>query len=374
MRSSWIDLDGEALGKNIALFRSLIPAEKLCFVLKSNAYGHGLAEIYQLLAPFAPAYLGVNTIGEALELRSMGYQGRVIVLALIADAALPSAAEAEIEYFLTTEAALAAWLASPVKPKIHLKFNTGLNRQGIQLHRAYALSEVLRPYHTQVVGICSHFANVEDASNHRFARKQLDIFRQACQIFAEQGYQLKAHHASSASGLILPESHFDLVRVGISLYGLWPSSLTRLSYYAERHPEAEALHPVLSWRCQISAVHPLNAGEYVGYGCTFRASRSMVLALLPVGYYEGYPRLAGGQGGSYVLVKGQRCPLVGRLSMNMMVVDVSGVEGVAAGEIATLIGSDGDERVTVDDLASWSQTINYEVVARLNSDLPRKII
>jgi alanine racemase len=214
---------------------------------------------------------------------------------------------------------------------------------------------------------------VEDVSNHTFAERQLALFAKARTVFADEGFALSAHCAASASALLLPESHLDMVRLGISLYGLWPSALTKLSSCADRQHSPSSLKPVLSWRTRISMIHHIERGEFVGYGCTFKASHPMELALLPVGYFEGYPRLAGNHGGSHVLIKGQRCPLLGRISMNMMVVDVSGISGVEVGTIATLVGSDGPEQVSAEDLAGWAQTISYEVMARINPALPRQI-
>ncbi len=372
MNSSWIELNGEALRHNVRFFSQLVGAHKLCPVLKSNAYGHGLQEIYELLAPLDPQNLGVNSLSEALFLRQLGFTGCLIVFAALPRESLPQAHKASIEYFVTDQESLQHWLASPSKPRIHLKFNTGLNRQGLALDQAPHIAEQCKHFRSQLVGICTHFANVEDVSNHTFTERQLALFGEVRRIFREAGLRVKAHCASSASGLLLPESHLDLLRLGISLYGLWPSPLTKLSYCASNKNGAEALRPVLSWRCPLSLIQTLAAGEFVGYGCTFRASQPMKIALLRVGYFEGYPRLGASQGGSYVLVKGQRCPLLGRISMNMMMVDVSSVAEAKVGSIATLIGSDGNEQLSAEDLGAWAQSINYEIVARLNPDIPRQ--
>jgi alanine racemase len=346
----------------------------VCFVVKSNAYGHGLAETYQIMAPLGLRCLGVNTLAEAVALRRLGFRGSLLVLACLDVDRLAEAASDDIEYFVTNETVLHDWLKSPSKPRIHLKFNSGLNRQGFAPDHAEALATRLKPQRSLVVGVCTHFANVEDVSDTSFARGQIAVFERVAGVFSSQGYSLRRHMAASAAAMLLPASRGDFSRIGIALYGLWPSALTKLSYYAMHQSSAHVLHPVLSWRAPITNLLALKAGEFVGYGCTFKASQAMTLALLPLGYFEGFSRLAGEQKGSYVLIKGRRCPLVGRISMNMVVVDVSGISGLQVGEIATLLGRNGSEEISAEDHARWGQTISYEFVARLAASLPRRIV
>jgi alanine racemase len=191
------------------------------------------------------------------------------------------------------------------------------------------------------------------------------------QLLGKDPAQFESHIAASAATLVLPASHCDFVRVGIGLYGLWPSSETRLSAKIVL-PQLPKLKPVLSWRCRSQVVKTLAAGSYVGYGCTFRCERETKIAVLPVGYYDGYPRILSGR--AYVLVQGHRAPVLGRIMMNHIVVDLTGVTGDEEQVVATLLGSDSGETVSAEMVAGWAQTIHYEIVTRIGSHLRRIVI
>src|SRR5581483_7092729 len=226
----------------------------------------------------------------------------------------------------------------------------------------------------EVTGVLSHFANIEDVTEQSYAARQLAAFEEGVRRVREAlglTGPLERHIAASAAALLLPAAQKDVVRIGISLYGLWPSNETRLSAHAllGRVPE---LRPALSWRCRSQLTKWLPAGSYVGYGSTYRCPTRMRIAVLPLGYYDGYPRLLSSR--AHVLVNGQRCPVLGRVMMNHTVIDVTGAaqpEGVVT---ATLLGRDGDEQVSADQLAIWAQTINYEVVTRIGAHLRRIVI
>jgi alanine racemase len=160
--------------------------------------------------------------------------------------------------------------------------------------------------------------------------------------------------------------------VGISLYGQWPSELTRVSYL-QQNSALLSLSPVLSWKTEVDSLKDIAKGSYVGYGCTFRAPQAMRLAILPVGYAEGYPRLAG-ENKAHVLLQGSRCQIIGRICMNMMMIDVSHLDNVLPGEEVILIGQDGDEILSGADLGDKSRTIDYEILSRLHPDIPKKIL
>jgi alanine racemase len=223
----------------------------------------------------------------------------------------------------------------------------------------------------RAVGIATHFANVEDVLDHEYGAKQLDAFTRVLEIFASRGIKLLRHAASSASSLLLAESTFDLCRVGISLYGVWPSTLTRLSYL-QKFSRVPELKPVLSWRCRLMTVKEIQAGQFVGYGCTFRAVKDMKIGVLPVGYYEGLPRVVG-DSQSYVLLHDKRCPIVGRICMNMTMIDLSHVSA-EVGDIVTLIGKDESEEIHAGQFADWAKTIHYEIFTHLNAVMPRRIV
>jgi alanine racemase len=191
--------------------------------------------------------------------------------------------------------------------------------------------------------------------------------------FESAGMKVIRHAASSASSLLMKSSHFELVRLGISLYGVWPSQLTKVSYL-QLNAKVAALKPVLSWKTEITTLKKVHAGQYIGYGCTFRANREMDIAVLPVGYNEGYPRLAG-EGSAYVLIRGERCPIVGRICMNMMMVDVTHTSAnLKLGDEVVLIGRCAEETISASDLGNWSKTIHYEIFTKLHPDIPRIVV
>jgi alanine racemase len=267
---------------------------------------------------------------------------------------------------------LEAWLVRKDRARAHLKIDSGMARQGFLADEAPKILQLLQKNGATLTGISTHFANVEDVTDYSYADKQLAQFGKACQIFESAGMSLVRHAASSASAMLLVRSRFDMVRVGIAYYGFWPSQATRISFL-QTNRELMDLKPVMSWRTQITGVKSVGPGSYVGYGCTYRAVREMRVAVLPVGYYEGYPRNASNHG-AYVLVHGQRCPLIGRICMNMMMIDVSHVTEANVGDIVTLIGNDQADSVKAEDLASWSDTIHYEIVARLHPEIPRRLV
>ena len=369
----WIELDKEALVRNFRFFVARVGYERFAPVLKSNAYGHGLAELYAMLKYEQPKWICVNYIFEGLKLRSLGYEGRVLVVGPLLSQELTEAVKGDLEVTIGNIELLSAWEGMSQRPSAHIKFNSGMCRQGFAPEDCESLGRKLLPYQMNIAGVSTHFANVEDVTDNDFAMKQLGHLQAVKNCWTSLGFELLYHAASSASAMIIAESQLDLCRVGISLYGLWPSSLTRLSY-AKLYPKLAPLEPVLSWKTRITTLRDLKGGEYVGYGCTFKASRAMRIAVISVGYYEGYPRIAGNDSRSFVLIRTKRCPLVGRICMNMMMVDVSSLEHVEVGDEVTLIGKDGDEIVSADDLAAWSQTINYELVTCLNPEIPRIIL
>ncbi|MFK7826017.1 MAG: alanine racemase [Oligoflexales bacterium] len=369
----WIELNKDALIRNFRFFVSRIGYERFAPVLKSNAYGHGLSEFYEMLKEEQPKWICVNYIFEGLKLRKIGFKGEILVVGPLLSHELTKAVEGDLDVTIGNEELLSTWLSMPCKPTAHIKFNSGMCRQGFDLEECESLGEKLLPHRKNIAGVSTHFANVEDVTDSEFAMKQLKLLISVRTSWEGMGFELLFHAASSASSMIIAESQLDLCRVGISLYGLWPSSLTRLSY-AKLYPKLAPLEPVLSWKTCITTLRELKGGEYVGYGCTFKASRAMKIAVISVGYYEGYPRIAGNDSRSFVLIRSKRCPLVGRICMNMMMVDVSSLEDVEVGDEVTLVGKDGDEVISADDLAAWSQTINYEVVACLNPEIPRVIV
>lgn len=367
---NWIEVNAQALRQNYELLSRRSGEAALAPVLKSNAYGHGLAIVYEALKPLNPAWLCVNYVEEAQELRDLGFKGRVLVVGPASPELMSKAAHIQSDLVVGNFQMLGHALKHQTL-KIHLKFDTGMGRQGFSVDDVEKVIGELGSAKSQVEGVCSHFANVEDVTEQDYSNDQVEQFLKVSGRFKESGFKVLSHIASSASCLIMDTSRFDLVRLGISQYGFWPSQATRISYLQIQSEVAE-LVPALSWYTRISSVKEVPAGKFIGYGCSYRTNRQTKVAVLPVGYYEGYPRIAGDHG-SYVLIAGSRCPILGRVCMNMLMVDVTHIQA-KIGDLVTLIGKDQSEQILAVDLAAWSQTIHYELVTRLNSAIPRKLI
>jgi alanine racemase len=366
-----IELSSSALLHNYRVLADHAPQSIFVPIIKGNAYGHGFLEIYNILREVKPTYIGVNYIFEAKKLRDAGYHGNILVVGAVSPSDIAMAATLQAEIFIGDHAMAAQWRASSTKPKIHLKFDTGMSRQGYLVEEAGSVFESFRSDKEFLVGVCSHFANVEDSMEQEYALVQLGRFKKVVATAEQMGFKLKAHMAASASTLLMPESHFDMVRVGISLYGLWPAHVTKLSY-ANSNKTLPTLKPVMKWITEVATIKPVKAGQSIGYGCTYQALTDMKIAVLPVGYHEGYPRLCGTQN-SYVLIQGKRCPLVGRLCMNMSMADVTHLPNVKSGDRVTLVGDDGKESISLEKIGDWAQTIHYEIASRLPPDIPRVV-
>ena len=367
---SWIEIDGQALRTNFQMFENLCGKDKVIPVLKSNAYGHGYEPVIRCLKPLNIKMLALNYTHEAETVRALGYTGRILIVGPTAPEDLTQIYQIDAEFFMTGPELFHHWqsMKSP-RPKCHIKVDTGMNRQGFTLKDLKSTADEILKHKKEVVGVASHFANVEDVLDQGFANQQLAKFKEARSYL---GTHLPAHIASSASAIILPPSRLDYSRVGISFYGMWPSKSTKLSAFKVLENDI-TLKPALEWKTRIAQTKVVPAHSFIGYGCTFKTSQTTTIGILPIGYNEGYPRIAGDKH-AYVLVEGKRCPVVGRICMNMMMVDISNLDNPQTGVETTLIGVDGQETISAENLADWSSTINYEVTTRLPSFTPRRIL
>ena len=373
--SSWCEVDVQAMRHNTALLRQrLRPGALLGVVVKSNAYGHGMLICAREFLAAGADWLVVNSVGEASRLREAGIAAPLYICTTVPPGLAGLVAQTRARVVLcdgqTARALAQAGRQSGEEVRVHLKVETGMHRQGVSLAEALELAQKVQ----KLEGIClegltTHYADSDDTVDHGFARGQLQLLEEAHQAFQEKGIPVPlVHSANSAATLLWPETHGGLVRAGLSAYGLWPSREARATAQDRGEPE---LRPALTWRARIVQVKEVPAGGFVGYGRTFRAAWPMRVAILPVGYYEGYDRRLSNV--AYVLVQGVRAPVRGRVCMNMTMVEVTHIPGVEAGAVATLLGRDGDEEVSADQWAAWMGGINYEVVTRINPEQPRLV-
>ncbi|HTU70268.1 MAG TPA: alanine racemase [Candidatus Baltobacteraceae bacterium] len=371
-----VRIDTAALQANAQALRELVGPHHAAFVVKGNAYGHGMVETALAIERLA-VKVCVYAVDEALELRDGGITAPILILGPVPPERLGEAMRADAEIALWDTGAFvrdvaAAAAAAQTRAKVHVKINTGLNRLGLQ---AEDLPDAVEAYghiaSLEVAGIFSHLAAAEELDSP-FTMHQLERFNAAYAhaepTLASFGAKPIRHIAASAAAMLWPQTRLDLSRFGIALYGLWPSAQTRAAMDGANVP----LFPALSYQSELVVVRTIEAGEPVGYGTTFHAPRQMRIGVVPLGYADGIPRALSNKGA--VLVEGARCPIVGRIGMNMLSIDLSHAPGAQAASTVTLIGRDGDEEITVDDWAIWSDTINYEIVTRLPPTLTREFI
>ncbi len=377
----WVEISEEALLHNVFLFRTIAPHAAFMAVVKSNAYGHGLEETVSLIRNSVD-WFGVNSLEEALTVSHAAPEKPVLVMGSVRTTKIPGnlpdrihftvSAPDEIEYLQTF---------SPGSP-FHLKMDTGMSRLG---YRKEKIGEVLdylkqRP-DLPWTGFMTHFSNVEDVTDQDYAQQQLTDFlaMKPDVLDAAQGRKILFHAAASAAALLIPESRLDLIRVGISLYGFWPSAATRISY-SSLYRSTPDLQPVMRWLSRIVHINPVPKGTSVGYGCTYRTDVPSRIAVIPVGYNEGFSRSLSNQ--AYVIIRGQRARVTGRVCMNMIMADVTHIPDSVPGDEVVLIGSsatgthgsDYPEIIRAEDLAQWSGTIHYEVTTRIHPQIPRIVV
>jgi alanine racemase len=372
----WVEIEKKALLKNQQAFRSLLkPGTKLCPVVKSNAYGHGAGPVSGIIQSSGLAdWLAVNSVDEGLELRCRGIRLPLLVLGYVPLERLAEAVLHGLRMTVYNRETLAKLRSLRSKKKIylHIKLETGTNRQGVGISEALHLAKMIKGSRNLVLeGFSTHFANIEDTTDRSYAGRQLQRYQKMLAGLEKKGFAAPVNHiACTAASLVFPQTRMQLARIGIGLYGLWPSRETMVSL-KEQGSEFR-LEPVLSWKTRVAQVKSVASGEYVGYGCTFRTSRKTRIAVLPVGYYDGYDRKLSNT--AYVLIKGKRAPVLGRVCMNLCMADITDIPGVRPEDEVVLLGKQGKEQVSAEQMAQWIGTINYEVVTRINPQLPRVVV
>ncbi|MCK4575185.1 alanine racemase [candidate division WOR-3 bacterium] len=374
---NWVEISEKNLLHNISVIRELIGSKrKLMAVVKSNAYGHGIIETATIALKGHIDWLGVNSIEEGIVLRENNFNVPIFVLGYVPLKDLKDAVQHNLRlsiYNIETVKKLDE-IGNKLNKNIpiHIKIETGTNRQGVYGKKLSFLLDFIKGNHAcKLEGISTHFANIEDTTDHSYAQFQLDEFKKVINDFFNNETGLIRHTACSAAVLLFPETYFEMVRVGIGMYGLWPSKQTKVSCSMEGKKVPE-LKPVLTWKTKIAQLKDIPDGSYISYGCTYRTTRNSIIAVLPVGYYDGYLRAFSNV--SHVLVKGRRAPVRGRVCMNITLVDVTDIKDVKLEDEVVLLGKQSEEEITADYLASLAGTINYEIVTHINPSLERRVV
>jgi len=368
---TFLRISAAALTANLDRFRR-ITGRPVAFVVKANAYGHGIETCVDIARGLdSVGYYAVDAAEEARRVLSRDDTRPVLVMGWADDEELEYMVGAGVEMVVPSAEYLQRVRAAARKAETtagcHLKVETGTRRLGMEPVEILSLLDSPSMPEISFRGIYTHFADIEDTTRHDFARSQLETFRSLLENLPP-GVTLTRHMACSAAALLFPDTHLDMVRVGISAYGYWPSRETLISWQEQKGDGME-LQPPLTWETRVAQVKSLASGESVGYGRSYRAFSDSRIAVIPVGYYDGYDRRLSNSG--VVLVNGVEAPIRGRICMNMMMADVTHIPGVQAGDRVVLLGKGQTHRIDATDLADRCGTIHYEILSRIAPHLPR---
>ncbi len=374
---------------------------KIMPVVKSNAYGHGLVPVCKALIDEDKNSVakniygfGVITMKEVIELREGGIEKPALILGPISYEEIDEA----IKYRATLvvydlpfarEISNRAVKENTTVP-VHVKIDTGLGRLSVTPEEApYFIEKLLKMPGLNVEGLYTHLADAEGI-DQSYTLRQLVRFNKLIEILEKKAIKIPLKHmAGSAAAMLLPETRFDIARTGISIYGLWPAEETKILMIAkgqnildiltDRDIQAKGvnllayfLKPVMEFKTTVVQVKDIPAGHCIGYGCTYETKRLTRVAVIPVGYAEGFDRKLSNCG--EILIRGKKASVMGRICMNLTIVDVTDIPGVTAGDEAVIIGKQGEQQITAEDMAEKVGTINYEIVTRINWDVPRVYI
>ena len=341
---------------------------KIVAVIKTDGYGHGALPIAKAIenVPYLWGY-AVATADEAMALIDDGRKKPILILGISFaeqfDAIIRNDIRPCVCDFETAKKLSEIAVSKNKICHIHIKIDTGMSRIGFQVNQetANTIYQISQLPNIEIEGIFTHFANADEFDKQP-TRVQMDLFEQMCQMIAEKGVKIPIKHCSNSAGIVdIPEANMNMVRAGIILYGLWPSD--------EVNKRNMDLQPVMSLKSHISYIKDLEAGRKVSYGGTYITDETKRIATVPVGYGDGYARSLSGKG--YVLVRGQKAPICGRICMDQFMIDVSHIEGVRVGDAVTLLGQDGTESITMEELGDMSERFNYEFACLITPRVPR---
>lgn len=362
--NTWVKIDLSAIEANIDAVAAKANVPVMA-VIKADAYGHGAVPIARLLEKKC-AFFGVSSMLEAMELRSAGIRLPILILGATPDDAYPLAVREDIRpAIFTWESACALSRAAAAQGKtvrLHFAVDTGMSRIGLQVTEEAAdlCARIAALPGLVCEGLFSHFATADETDLSR-ARAQAARFADFDAMLKARGLEIPIRHLNNSAGVMNFSEHYDMVRSGIVTYGLYPSE--------EVNPGDLPLRPALSWYSRVTHVKTLPAGREISYGGTFVTTRDTRVATVAVGYADGYRRSLSGR--FYVLIRGRKAPILGRVCMDQLMVDVTDIPDAAAGDTVTLAGRDGKERITIEELAAAAGSFNYETVCGISRRVPR---
>jgi len=365
-RQVWAEVNLQMLRDNFSKLKTYTQSEVMPIV-KADAYGHGLIPVVKTLLACGAQRFGVALLQEALEIKAVFPEATVMVIGateledsdtLVKEEIIPS-----VFQLAQAQALSEAAVRLNQTAKIHIKVDTGMGRIGFRETDVTEILKIAKLPNLYIEGIFTHFAT-SDQKDLSFARQQLKCFQAIYDKLKRGGLIIPIRHAANSAAIIqFPESHFELVRLGISLYGLTPSAQIGGNV---------GLEPVMSWKAKVSHVKTIGTGESVSYGRTFQAAYPTRVATVPVGYADGLRRVLSNQG--EMLIHGRRSTIIGRICMDQTMLEVTKIPRVKVGDVVTILGKDGNELLTATEMADWMGTISYEVVCGISKRVPRVYI
>ena len=357
---------------NIETIHNIISKDvKVIAVVKADAYGLGMLEVSQKIKEIVDMF-AVATIEEALDLRKSGIENNILILGIIPQCCVESAIENNISIAVCSmeQAYHISEIAQKLgkKATIHIKLDTGMGRIGFKIEEKSVsqIKSISNMPYIEIEGIFTHFSKSDEYDKH-YTEEQIKKYNKLVSALEREGVNVGIKHCCNSAGIIdFSEAHYDAVRAGIIIYGMCPSAKYDNKDFREK------FHQVMEWKSQIVFIKDVPKGTAISYGGTFFSEHESVIATVPIGYADGLPRVLSNNG--YMIVKGKRVPIVGRVCMDQCMIDVTHVKDVEIGDTVTIIGSDGDECITIEEVAKWSNTINYEITCGIGKRMKREYI
>lgn len=380
-QSSVIEISKSALKNNLDFVRDKLKKNvRFSSVVKGNAYGHTIEVFVPLAEEFGVDHFSVHSAEEALAVHEFGKKNPdIMIMGSVDDHELFWAIEEGIEFYVfereRLEYAVLHAKKLKSKAKIHIELETGMNRTGFDKDDLAKAVEYINSNreHISVQGICTHYAGAESISNYYRIQKQHKIFRDTIKWLKAEGINPKYKHSSSSAATIrYPKMQMNMVRVGILQYGFWPTPETFIDYIGDKEDKHDPLKRILSWKTRVMDTKIVKSGEFIGYGTSFLALDKMKIATIPVGYSHGFSRSLSNQG--RVLINGKRVGVIGTVNMNNTIVDISRIPETKKGDEVVLIGNQGDMSISVSSFGEMSDQLNYELLTRLPTSIPRVIV
>ncbi|TYP99124.1 alanine racemase [Tenacibaculum adriaticum] len=379
--TSYIEISESAIKNNITFIKELL-GEDVVFssVVKGNAYGHGIEQYSKMAYKYGVTHFSVSDAHEAYKLKTtLPYENvSIVIMGMIENNQLEWAIQNNIEFYVFEKDRLQFAVETAkkigIKAQIHIEIETGMNRTGFETKNIRTILEYVNKnkMHLNVKGVCSHLAGAESIANYKRVTDQTIKFKRIINKVNSYDFLNPMFHLASSSGTIrYPKTRLNLVRIGILQFGFFPTKEILVHYLTKNKQVENPLQRVISWKTKVMDVKTVKSGQFIGYGTSYFTNRETKIALIPIGYSSGYNRALSNTG--KVLIKGKRLDVIGTVNMNMMAVDITFADAIEKGDEVVLIGSQGDQEITVSSFNDYIQVINYELLTKLPENLPRVI-